>query len=111
MAKYIFEKDLLIEDLNRSLEDALNKRNDVESMLRSLRGANLVITEAHQQQSSEKGREIILLTSQLNSKVQAVPEYENKVKHVEDQLRETSTCAATAAFVVVNWLSECLGNI
>nr|GMC78383.1 kinesin-like protein KIN-12D [Ipomoea batatas] len=105
MAKYIFEKDLLIEDLNRSLEDALNKRNDVESMLRSLRGAALVMTEAHQQQCSEKDREIILLTSQLNSKVQAVSEYENKVKHVEDQLRETSTCA-TAAFVVVNWLSE-----
>nr|GMD68446.1 kinesin-like protein KIN-12D [Ipomoea batatas] len=58
---------------------------------------------------NEKGREIILLTSQLNSKVQAVLEYEKKVKHVEDQLRETSTCAtcvATAAFVVVNWLSE-----
>lgn len=105
MAKYIFEKDLLIEDLNRSLEDALNKRNDVESMLRSLRGAALVMTEAHQQQCSEKDREIILLTSQLNSKVHAISEFENKVKHVEDQLRETSTCA-TAAFVVVNWLSE-----
>ncbi|CAH9125833.1 unnamed protein product [Cuscuta epithymum] len=105
MGKYIFEKDLLIEDLNRSLHEALNKRNDVESMLRSLRGAVLVMTEAHQKQCSIKDEEIILLTSQLNSKIHAISEIENKVKQLEGQLRGTSTCAISA-FVVVNWLSE-----
>ncbi|VFQ78322.1 unnamed protein product [Cuscuta campestris] len=105
IAKYIFEKDKLIEDLNRSLRDAVNKRNDVESMLRSLRGAALVMTEVHQQQCSEKDVEIALLTAQLNSKMNAILEFKNKIKQLEGQLRETCTCA-TAAFLVVNRLSE-----
>ncbi|VFQ65808.1 unnamed protein product [Cuscuta campestris] len=105
IAKYIFEKDKLIEDLNRNLRDVVNKRNDVESMLRSLRGAALVMTEVHQQQCSEKDVEIALLTAQLNSKMNAILEFKNKIKQLEGQLRETCTCA-TAAFLVVNRLSE-----
>ncbi|XP_009785936.1 kinesin-like protein KIN-12D [Nicotiana sylvestris] len=105
MTKCIFEKDLFIEELNQSLENALNKRNDMESMLRSLRGAALVMTEAHQLDCREKDAEILSLTSQLSSKAHVISELENKIKHGEDQLRKASV-SATVAFVVVNWLSE-----
>lgn len=67
MTKHILEKNLLIEELNHCLEDALSKRNDMECMLRSLRGAALVMTEAHQQDCSEKDKEINLLTSQFTA--------------------------------------------
>ncbi|OIT33598.1 phragmoplast orienting kinesin 2 [Nicotiana attenuata] len=105
LTKCIFEKDLFIEELNQSLENALNKRNDMESMLRSLRGAALVMTEAHQLDCREKDAEILSLTSQLSSKAHVISELENKIKHGEDQLRKASV-SATVAFVVVNWLSE-----
>ncbi|KAK9286730.1 hypothetical protein L1049_015133 [Liquidambar formosana] len=105
MIRIISEKELLIEELNRCLEDASNKRSDVECMLRSLRGAALVITEAHQQELSEKEREILLLTSQLSAKISSIEKLENRVKLGEDQIGKASVCA-TAAFVIVNRLSE-----
>ncbi|XP_059314093.1 kinesin-like protein KIN-12D [Lycium ferocissimum] len=105
MTKYIFEKELFIEELNQSLENALNRRNDMESMLRSLRGAALVMTEAHQLDCREKDAEIFSLTSQLSSKEHVISKLENKIKHGEDQLRKASV-NATVAFLVVNWLSE-----
>ncbi|KAK4378399.1 hypothetical protein RND71_000261 [Anisodus tanguticus] len=105
MTKYIFEKELFIEELNQSLENALNRRNDMESMLRSLRGAALVMTEAHQLDCREKDAEIFSLASQLSLKAHAISELENKIKHGEDQLRNASV-SATVAFLVVNWLSE-----
>lgn len=105
MTKYIVEKELFIEELNQSLENALNRRNDMESMLRSLRGAALVMTEAHQLDCHEKDAELFSLTSQLSSKAHVIAELENKIKHGEDQLRKASI-SATVAFLVVNWLSE-----
>ncbi|CAN4107643.1 unnamed protein product [Withania somnifera] len=105
MTKYIFEKELFIEELSQSLENALNRRNDMESMLRSLRGAALVMTEAHQLDCREKDAEIFSLTSQLSSKADVISELENQIKHGEDQLRKASV-SATVAFVVVNWFSE-----
>ncbi|XP_015163781.1 phragmoplast orienting kinesin 2 isoform X1 [Solanum tuberosum] len=105
MTKYIVEKELFIEELNQSLENALNRRNDMESMLRSLRGAALVMTEAHQLDCHEKDAELFSLTSQLSSKAHVISELENKIKHGEDQLRKVSS-SATVAFLVVNWLSE-----
>lgn len=105
MTKYIIEKELLIEELNQSLENALNRRNDMESMLRSLRGAALVMTEAHQLDCHEKDAEVFSLTSQLSSKAHVISELEYKIKYGEDQLRKASI-SATVAFLVVNWLSE-----
>ncbi|KAJ0010551.1 hypothetical protein Pint_34482 [Pistacia integerrima] len=59
LVRIISEKDLLIEELSRCLEDANSKRSEVECMLKSLRGAALVINEAHQQECHEKGEEIL----------------------------------------------------
>ncbi|CAL5333677.1 unnamed protein product [Camellia sinensis] len=103
--KVISEKEFLIEELNQCLEHANNSRSDMECMLRSLRGAALVITEAHEQECREKEKEILLLTSQLSSSTSTIAELENKIKQGEEQIQRATTCA-TVAFVIVNRLSE-----
>ncbi|KAK2991465.1 hypothetical protein RJ640_016500 [Escallonia rubra] len=105
ITRSISEKQLMIEELNRVLEDANNRRNDMDCMLRSLRGATLVITEAHQHDISEKDKEIVLLQSQLREKTSIISELEEKVNDREEQFRKASTCA-TVAFLIVNRLSE-----
>ncbi|CAA0807566.1 Phragmoplast orienting kinesin 2 [Striga hermonthica] len=109
MRKYIYEKELSIEELSQCLKDALERRDDMECMLRSLRGAALVMTETHQQECSEKDREILLLTSDLNSMKSTVDELRRLLEHGKCQLRNASSCA-TAAFVIVNRLSELNSN-
>ncbi|XP_047338368.1 kinesin-like protein KIN-12D isoform X2 [Impatiens glandulifera] len=101
----VAERDLLIQKLNSCLYDADEKRGEIENMLRSLRGAVLVITEAHQQECIAKENEIMFLKSELSSKVSTIALLENKFMQKEEQLQKASTCA-TAAFVVVNRLSE-----
>ncbi|GFY89976.1 phragmoplast orienting kinesin 2 [Actinidia rufa] len=103
--KVLSEKELLIEDLNRCLEDANNSRSEMDCMLRSLRGATFVITEAHEQECREKEKEIITLTSQLSSRTSTIAELENRIKLGEEQIRKAAT-RATAAFVIVNRFSE-----
>ncbi|XP_059645790.1 kinesin-like protein KIN-12F, partial [Cornus florida] len=105
VTKIISEKELLIEELNQCLDDANNRRSNMECMLRSLRGAALVITEAHQQECSEKEQEILQLTSQLKAKASLVAELEDKIKEEEEEIRKASTCA-TVAFLIVNRMSE-----
>lgn len=91
MVRIISGKELQIEEINRCLEEANIRRGEVECMLRSLRGATLVITE-------EKEKEINLLTSQLNAKT-------STVSKLKDQIQKASSCAMVA-FVVANWFSE-----
>ncbi|XP_027191010.1 kinesin-like protein KIN-12D isoform X2 [Cicer arietinum] len=105
MVRKISEKELLIDELGRCLEDASNKRSDVECMLNSLRSATLVITEAHQKESAELEKEIILLTSQLRERTSTVKQMKEQLIMAEDQIKKTSNCATTA-FVVVNRLSD-----
>lgn len=105
MIRVISEKELLIEELRRCLEDANNKKSDVECMLKSLRGAALAITEAHQQECSEKEKEILQLTSELKTQTSTIAKLEDRIKLAEDQIGKSSVCA-TVAFVIVNRLSE-----
>ncbi|XP_017256133.1 kinesin-like protein KIN-12D [Daucus carota subsp. sativus] len=105
MTKSISEKELLIEELNCCLEDANNRKNDLEVMMRSLRGAALVITEEHQKDCAEKENQIILLTSELCDKRLTIAELEKKIKYGEEELRKASK-SATVAFVIVSRLSE-----
>ncbi|KAG8368314.1 hypothetical protein BUALT_Bualt15G0032700 [Buddleja alternifolia] len=109
MKKYISKKELLIEELNRCLEDAVDRKDDMECMLRSLRGAALVMTETHQQECSEKDKEIQLLTSDLNNKSSTIAELQSLIEHGKGQLEKASSCA-TAAFVIVNRLWEMNSN-
>ncbi|KAL2344857.1 hypothetical protein Fmac_006142 [Flemingia macrophylla] len=105
MVRKISEKELIIDELRRCLEDASNKRSDMECMLKSLRSAALVITEAHKKEYAEKEKEILLLTSQLSEKTSTVAQLMEQLIIAEDHIREASNCATTA-FVVVNRLSE-----
>ncbi|KAF8406359.1 hypothetical protein HHK36_008446 [Tetracentron sinense] len=109
MIRTISEKELLIEELQRCLEDAHNRRSDMEWMLRSLRGAALAISEAQNQESSEKEKEVLLLSSQLGAKSSTITKLGNRIKLGEDQIRNTNICA-TAAFVIVNRLYEVNSN-
>lgn len=109
MRKYIFEKDLIIEEHRRYLDDALGKKNDMECMLRSLRGAALVMTEVHQQECVEKDKEIVVLSSQLASEASTILDLKDKIVLQEDEIRKASKCA-TVAFMVVNRLSELNSN-
>ncbi|XP_011088306.1 kinesin-like protein KIN-12D [Sesamum indicum] len=109
MKKYIFEKELLIEELNQCLKDAVDRRDDMERMLRSLRGAALVMTETHQQECCEKDKEILLLTSELNNKTSTIAELQSLIKNRENELKTASACA-TAALVIVDRLSELNSN-
>lgn len=65
LARGICERDGLIEELNNCLEDAQRVSSDLEWKLRSLRGATLAITEAHQQENREKEREISMLEEEM----------------------------------------------
>ncbi|KAI9123783.1 hypothetical protein K1719_005083 [Acacia pycnantha] len=105
MVRKISEKELLIDELSRCLEDASNKRSDMECMLKCLRSAALVITEAHQKECVEKDKEIHLLTSQLNDKISTTTKLEGQLKLAEEHIRKASNCA-TVAFVIVSRLSE-----
>ncbi|GAV81504.1 Kinesin domain-containing protein/Kinesin-relat_1 domain-containing protein [Cephalotus follicularis] len=105
LIRILSEKDLVIEELGRCLEDAFNKKSDVECMLKSLRGAALVINEAHQQECNEKENEIFRLMSQLSEKASFIEKLEDQMKLAEHLIVETSNCA-TIAFVIVNRFSE-----
>ncbi|XP_022725985.1 kinesin-like protein KIN-12D isoform X2 [Durio zibethinus] len=105
VVRILSEKELLIEELGRCLEDATDKRSELECMLKSLRGAALVINEAQQQECNEKEKEIVLLKTELNAKTSIMKKLEDKMKITEDDLRNASVCA-TVAFVLVNRLSE-----
>ncbi|KAL5984870.1 hypothetical protein ACLOJK_041828 [Asimina triloba] len=105
MIRTISEKELLIEELQKCLEDAQILKSDMDWKLRSLRGATLAITEAQQQESSEKEKEIHLLRSQLSVKGLMIHELQEKVGLVESQIQRAELCAIVA-FVIVNRFSE-----
>ncbi|KAL5172412.1 Kinesin-like protein KIN-12D [Glycine soja] len=67
IVRKISENELLIDELRRCLEDARNKRSDMECMLKSLRSAALVITKSCKKDCAENEKEILLLTSQLRA--------------------------------------------
>ncbi|KAK1276465.1 Kinesin-like protein KIN12B [Acorus gramineus] len=101
----VSQKNLVIEELQKCLGEAQNIRSDMEWKLRSLRGATLAITEAHQQESSEKEREIQRLSSELSESLSIISGLQDNIKFKEDQIRK-SEVSATVAFITVNQLSE-----
>ncbi|KAI3708036.1 hypothetical protein L2E82_37041 [Cichorium intybus] len=65
ITRSIFEKESRIKELNSCLESAKKRGNEMESMMMSLRGATLVMTEAHQEDCSQKDKVIRQLSSKL----------------------------------------------
>ncbi|XP_068653780.1 kinesin-like protein KIN-12F isoform X2 [Aristolochia californica] len=105
LVRVISEKELLIEELQLSLEDAYKMRDDLDWKLRSLRGATLAITEAQLEENSEREEEIMWLKSEVSEKKSIITELEKQIKVVEDQTRKADV-RATVAFMIVNRLSE-----
>ncbi|XP_023641179.1 kinesin-like protein KIN-12D isoform X2 [Capsella rubella] len=102
LIRTLSERELMIEDLERCLEDANKKQCDIESMLTSLRGAALVMNEAHQREYEEKET---LLKSQLGTKTETISRLQKKLKMAERLIYEASHCA-TASLIIVNRYSE-----
>ncbi|KAF8085043.1 hypothetical protein N665_0685s0035 [Sinapis alba] len=105
LIRTISERESMIEDLEICLEDANKKQCDIESMLKSLRGAALVMSEAHQREYEEKESHVLLLKSQLCTKTEAITRLLEKLKMAESWIHEASHCA-TASLVIVNRYSE-----
>ncbi|KAL8195313.1 hypothetical protein R6Q57_025716 [Mikania cordata] len=105
ITKNIFEKDSRIKELSLCLEDAKNKGTEMEGMLRSLKGATLVMSEAHQQDCNEKDQVIRQLSAWLSEKNCMINQLDNAIKEKEQQITRISVCA-TGALVIVNRFSE-----
>ncbi|KAL1192271.1 Kinesin-like protein KIN-12D [Cardamine amara subsp. amara] len=105
LIRTISDRELMIEDLESCLEDANKKRCDIESMVKSLRGAALVMNEAHQREYEEKETLVLLLKSQLCTKTETISRLQEKLKMAKSLIYEASHCA-TASLVVVNRYSE-----
>ncbi|KAG7582503.1 Kinesin motor domain [Arabidopsis suecica] len=105
LIRTLSERELMIEDLESCLEDANKKRCDIESMLKSLRGAAIVMNEAHQREFEEKETHVLLLKSQLCTKTETISRLQEKLKMAEKLIYEASDCA-TASLIIVNRYSE-----
>ncbi|KAI3977284.1 hypothetical protein MKX01_030910 [Papaver californicum] len=104
-AKSFLEKEKTIEQLRKSLEDALKMGLDMELKLSSLKGATLAITDVQQLEKDETDREIILLRSQLSEKIHMIQDLESALQVKEDQIIDAEKRAA-AAFVIVKRMSD-----
>lgn len=80
IAQKIAEKEVRIDELNTCLEDAKMRGNEMETMLWSLRGAILVMSEAHQKDCIQKDKEIDKLLSELNEKSSVIILMEEQIK-------------------------------
>ncbi|KAI3509543.1 hypothetical protein L1887_24905 [Cichorium endivia] len=113
IARNVNEKELRIKELNSYLEDAKSKGIEMENMLRSLRGATLVISEAHQQDSKKKDEEIISLLEELSKKESEI----DKLKEIlmekdfaieegekEIQSLKTESCCYLDKFVEMDFM-------
>ncbi|KAG7631785.1 P-loop containing nucleoside triphosphate hydrolase [Arabidopsis suecica] len=105
LIRTLSERELMIEDLESCLEDANKKRCDIESMLKSLKGAAIVMNEAYQREFEEKETDVLLLKSQLCTKTETILRLQEKLKMAERLIYEASDCA-TASLIIVNRYSE-----
>ncbi|KAL8205203.1 hypothetical protein R6Q57_008754 [Mikania cordata] len=97
IARKISEKELRIDELNTCLEDAKIRGNEMEMMLRSLRGALLVMSEAHQKDCIKKDDEIEKLLSELNEKNSIIIQMEDQTKLYKAELMDAKINAAQQA--------------
>ncbi|XP_038705278.1 kinesin-like protein KIN-12C isoform X2 [Tripterygium wilfordii] len=99
-ARVWIEKEEMILLLQKSLEDAQKMVVEMELKLNSLKGATVAWNE-FQQPDNDYSLGIL-----LNDKINLVKVLEHKLKLKEDQIIEAEKCA-TAAFLVIKWLSGC----
>ncbi|XP_076956292.1 kinesin-like protein KIN-12C [Bidens hawaiensis] len=94
IARKISEKELRIDELNTCLEDAKVRGNEMETMLRLLKGATLVLSEAHQKDCIKKDEEIDKILSELKEKNSIINLMEEQRKQYEAELMDAKINAA-----------------
>ena len=98
--KVFMEKETLILDLQRGLEDAQKKGLEMKSKLNSLRGAALAITEVQQSANDENAKELAHLRNLLNEKSCIIQELESILKCKEDRVIEAEKIAISAIEII-----------
>ncbi|KAJ6432149.1 hypothetical protein OIU84_019411 [Salix udensis] len=105
-ARACVDKEETILQLEKSLEDARKMVMDMEMKLNSLREATMALNDFPQSDNDESSEETIHLTMPLNEKINIVKMLESEIKLKEIQIKEAEK-RADAAFLVVQWLSDC----
>ncbi|KAJ6772272.1 KINESIN-LIKE PROTEIN KIN-12C ISOFORM X1 [Salix koriyanagi] len=105
-ARACVDKEETILQLEKSLEDARKMVIDMEMKLNSLREATMALNDFPQSDNDESSEETIHLTMPLNEKINIVKMLESEIKLKEIQIKEAEK-RADAAFLVVQWLSDC----
>nr|XP_019705878.1 kinesin-like protein KIN-12E isoform X1 [Elaeis guineensis] len=101
--KVFVEKEKLIADLQKRVNDAQQMELEMKSKLDSLRGATLAITEVQQIEHDENAKELIHLRKLLDEQALKIEELENAVKCKENHIVEARK-SADAAFLVTKKL-------
>ena len=105
-ARACVDKEETILQLEKSLEDARKMVMDMEMKLNSLREATMALNDFPQSDNDESSEETIHLTMPLNEKIDIVKMLESEIKLKEIHIKKAER-RADAAFLVVQWLSDC----
>ncbi|CAL1372500.1 unnamed protein product [Linum trigynum] len=111
LIRTVSEKEVLVEELGKCLEDANHQRSEVDHMIKSLRSAALVINEAHEQECNEKEMEIVGLKSHLRDHTSAIAELEDELKIAKHLIGNASLCAAIGFVLAKRFSEEHLDNL
>lgn len=98
--KVFIEKETLILDLQRGLEDAQKKGLEMKSKLNSLRGATIAIAEVQQLENDENTKELARLRKSLIDKSCIIQELESILKGKEDDVIEAEKLSNSAIEVM-----------
>ncbi|KAH7676329.1 Plus-end-directed kinesin ATPase protein [Dioscorea alata] len=89
--KALIEKERLISDLQKKLEDAQKMGLEMRSKLDSLRGATLAITEVQQLENDAHYKELIHMKMLLNEKMPSLHELENSSTCMGEHIRKENS--------------------
>ncbi|CAA7388358.1 unnamed protein product [Spirodela intermedia] len=84
--KIFIEKERLIVDLKKNLEEAQKMSLEMTSKLNALRGAMLAMTEVHEFEHNETTKEVLYLQAILNEKMLKIHELQDNVEYADDHI-------------------------
>ncbi|KAL9238163.1 hypothetical protein vseg_012628 [Gypsophila vaccaria] len=111
LIRQISDKESLIGDLNNCLEEANTKTSDMERMLMSLKGATIVLTEAHQQECCQKEKEIMKLKSELQASVSAKEEMYMSQKSGVESIQAVEVIVLSLQEAFNDFEKQCQGKL
>lgn len=84
--KVFIEKERVIAELRKNLEDAQKMGLEMTSKLNALRGAMLAMTEVHEFEHDETTKEVLYLQRLLNVKMLKIHELQDNVEYADGQI-------------------------